>query len=79
MYFKAYEVNELFKVGRAKDIKARLQSYQTGHAHAHAHAVDLLYVLSVHNMKNAEKCIKAQLKEFQYRQMREVYQVPFLI
>ena len=66
------EVAELFKIGRAKDIKTRLQSYQTGHAHT----VDLLYVLSVHNMKNAEKCIKDQLKEFQYRQRREVYQVP---
>jgi phage anti-repressor protein/RNase P subunit RPR2 len=66
------EVSDLFKVGRAKDIKSRLQSYQTGHAHN----VNLLYVLAVHNMKNAEKCIKSQLKEFQYRQRREVYQVP---
>lgn len=66
------EVADLFKIGRSKDIKNRLQSYQTGHAHN----VNLLYVLSVHNMKNAEKCIKSQLKEFQYRQRREIYQVP---
>jgi phage anti-repressor protein len=66
------EIDNLFKVGRAKNIKTRLFSYQTGKAHN----VELLYLLSVHNMKDAEKCIKSQLKEFQYRTRREIYQVP---
>lgn len=66
------DVNELFKVGRAADLKKRLFSYQTGNAHT----VDLVYVLAVHDMKSAEKCIKSHLLEFQYRRRREVYQVP---
>jgi hypothetical protein len=66
------EIDNLFKVGRAKNIKTRLFSYQTGKAHN----VELLYLLSVHHMKDAEKCIKSQLKEFQYRTRREIYQVP---
>ena len=66
------EVDDLFKIGRAKNLKTRLFSYQTGKAHT----VDLIYVLAVHDMKSAEACVKAQLKKFQYRTRREVYQVP---
>jgi phage anti-repressor protein len=66
------EVNDLFKIGRASNLKKRLFSYQTGKAHS----VDLLYTLSVHNMKKAEKCMKALLEEYQYRTRREIYQVP---
>jgi phage anti-repressor protein len=66
------EVNDLFKIGRASNLKKRLFSYQTGKAHS----VDLLYTLSVHDMKKAEKCMKALLEEYQYRTRREIYQVP---
>jgi phage anti-repressor protein len=65
-------VSTMFKVGRAAALKARLFSYQTGKAHE----VDLLYVYAVHNMRSAERCVKAALEEFQYRKRREVYQVP---
>lgn len=66
------EIDNLFKVGRASDLKKRLFSYQTGTAHN----VDLLYTISVHDMKSAEKCIKMHLQEYQYRTRREIYQVP---
>lgn len=66
------EVEDLFKVGRAADLKKRLFSYQTGNAHT----VELIYVIAVHDMKSAERCVKSHLLEFQYRQRREVYQVP---
>ena len=66
------EINDLFKIGRACNLKKRLFSYQTGKAHS----VDLLYTLSVHDMKKAEKCMKALLEEYQYRTRREIYQVP---
>jgi phage anti-repressor protein len=66
------EVDDLFKIGRAGNIKKRLFSYQTGKAHE----VDLIYVLAVHDMKSAEKCVKSHLLEYQYRTRREIYQVP---
>jgi hypothetical protein len=65
-------IEQLFKVGRALNLKSRMFSYQTGRAHE----VDLLYVLSVYDMKSAERCVKEHLKEFQYRTRREVYQLP---
>ena len=65
-------VEELFKIGRAADLKKRLFSYQTGKAHE----VVLLYVYAVHDMRSAERCVKTALQEFQYRARREVYQVP---
>ena len=66
------EVDEMFKLGRASNLKTRLFSYQTGKAHS----VKLLYVLAVHDMKSAEKCVKDHLQEYQYRVRREVYQLP---
>ena len=66
------DVDDLFKIGRAGNLKQRLFSYQTGKAHN----VKLLYVLEVEDMKSVEKCIKQQLQEYQYRVRREVYQLP---
>lgn len=66
------EVDDMFKLGRAANLKTRLFSYQTGKAHS----VKLLYVLAVHDMKSAEKCVKQHLQEYQYRVRREVYQLP---
>jgi len=66
------EVDDLFKAGRAGDLKKRLFSYQTGRAHE----VEPVYIYAVHDMRTAERCIKLHLQEFQYRKRREVYQVP---
>ena len=66
------DTDDLFKAGRSQTLKLRMFSYQTGRAHE----VDLLYVLKVHDMKSAERCVKEHLKEFQYRSRREVYQLP---
>lgn len=65
-------IDELFKVGRTGDLKARMSTYQTGHGEQ----VQYLYILKVHDVKSAERCIKAQLAEFQHRKRREVYEVP---
>ena len=70
--FASTEVETLYKIGRAKDLKSRLFTYQTGRAHE----VIPLYILEVHDMKSAERCIKAHLQEYQYRKRREVYQIP---
>jgi phage anti-repressor protein len=66
------DVDNLFKAGRAGDMKKRLFSYQTGRAHE----VEPVYIYAVHDMRSAERCVKAHLQEFQYRKRREVYQVP---
>lgn len=66
------EVDDLFKAGRAGDLEKRLFSYQTGRAHE----VEPVFIYAVHDMRSAERCIKAHLQEFQYRKRREVYQVP---
>jgi len=66
------EVDDMFKTGRAGDLKKRLFSYQTGRANE----VEPVYIYAVHDMRSAERCVKAHLQEFQYRKRREVYQVP---
>jgi phage anti-repressor protein len=66
------QVDDLFKTGRAGDLKRRLFTYQTGRAHD----VEPVYIYAVHDMRSAERCVKAHLQEFQYRKRREVYQVP---
>lgn len=66
------EVDDLFKTGRAGDLKQRLFSYQTGRAHE----VEPVYIYAVYDMRSAERCVKAHLQEFQYRKRREVYRVP---
>jgi phage anti-repressor protein len=66
------DVADLFKTGRAGDLKNRMFAYQTGRAHE----VEPVYIYAVHDMRSAERCVKAHLAEFQYRKRREVYQVP---
>jgi hypothetical protein len=53
------------------DIISRLKTYNTGRVHE----VDLKYLAIVKNSKLIEKCIKFKLKNKQFYENREIYEV----
>jgi len=62
--------NSLYKIGRTKDLKKRLQSHQS----PLSHDIELLFYYESENIIKIEKCIKL-LKEYQYRKYKEVYKI----
>lgn len=70
-FFAANEKNNLNKIGVTTDIISRLKTYNTGRVHE----VDLKYLAIVKNSKLIEKCIKLKLKNKQFYENREIYEV----
>ncbi len=70
-FFAADERKKLNKVGITKDIVSRLKTYNTGRIYE----IDLKYFAIVKNAKLIEKCIKMKLKNKQYYENREIYEV----
>lgn len=64
-------VNSVYKLGKSKDLKARLRS----HSSAKMDDMDIIHVLEVEMLDEVERCVKAMLKQKQYRKIKEVYQV----
>jgi phage anti-repressor protein/predicted GIY-YIG superfamily endonuclease len=62
--------DNLYKIGRTKDLQKRLRNYNTGNADD----VEVLYVYRTDMIVGTESCVKAWLKEHQYRKYKEVYQ-----
>ena len=60
----------MYKIGRTKDLAKRLKTYNTGLADD----IDVLYYYKTKDIAAVENCVKAMLKEKQYRKYKEVYQ-----
>jgi phage anti-repressor protein/predicted GIY-YIG superfamily endonuclease len=65
------ENDSLYKLGKTTDIKKRIKNYNTGKADN----VTVLFVYEVNDIDTVEKCVKTQMKKFQYRKYKEVYQI----
>ncbi|NBU82113.1 MAG: GIY-YIG nuclease family protein [Flavobacteriaceae bacterium] len=63
--------DSVFKIGRSKDLKKRLQTYQTGRSTD----IILEYIYKTDHLNEVEGCLKALLKKNQYRKYKELYQV----
>ena len=63
--------NSLYKIGRTKDLKKRLQSHQS----PLSHDIEVLFYYESENIIKIEKCIKLLMKEYQYRKYKEVYKI----
>ena len=63
--------NSLYKIGRAKDLKKRLQSHQS----PLSHDIEVLFYYESKNIIKIEKCIKLLMKDYQYRKYKEVYKI----
>lgn len=70
-FFATDERKNLNKIGRTSDIISRLKTYNTGRVYD----IDLKYLAIVKNAKLIEKCIKFKLKNNQYYENREIYEV----
>jgi hypothetical protein len=64
------EKDSLVKIGQTKDLAKRLSNYSTGAADG----VEVLYKFRTNSHISTERCLKALLKEHQYRKRKEVYQ-----
>ncbi len=63
--------NNLFKIGKTKDLRRRLSQHQS----SLADDIDVLFVFECENMDRVEMCIKAAAKGHQYRKRKEVYEI----
>lgn len=70
-FFAADERKNLNKIGITSDIISRLKTYNTGRVNE----VDLKYLAVVKNSKLIEKCVKLKLKNNQYFENREIYEI----
>ena len=64
--------NSVYKLGRTSNLVKRLVNYHTGHADDD---IDLVFKHRTDNHKVVETCVKAMLKEKQYRKYKEIYEV----
>jgi phage anti-repressor protein len=63
-------MDSVFKLGKSKDLKGRLRSYNSGRMDD----IEPVYVVKTENIDAVERCMKAFLKEKQYRKIKEVYE-----
>lgn len=63
--------NSLYKIGKTKKLRNRLQNYNADKKDD----IIPIYIYETDNIDAVEKCVKAFIKEYQYRKYKEVYQV----
>lgn len=61
----------LYKIGKTKDIKNRLKTYNS----PLANDLKIVYEYETTNIDLVEKCIKVLMKHAQYRKYKEIYEV----
>jgi len=61
----------LYKLGKTKNLKNRLKTYNTGNAND----IEPLFILPVKDIDSVESCIKKGCQKFQYRKYKEVYEI----
>jgi phage anti-repressor protein len=63
--------NNLYKIGKTKDLKKRLQSHSSGLSED----IDILFIQETDDITKIEKCAKEAMKKHQFRKYKEVYQI----
>jgi len=63
--------DDVFKIGKSKKLKNRLKSYNSGRAND----IEVLHIYECDDIGRVETCVKNAMKQFQYRNYKEVYQV----
>lgn len=61
----------LYKLGKTKNLKKRLQTYNTGNAND----VKPIFIMKVSDIDSVESCIKNACSKFKYRKYKEVYEI----
>lgn len=61
----------LFKIGKTKDLKNRLNTYNSGNANE----VEPVFIIQVKDIDGVEACIKRSVREHQYRKYKEIYEI----
>ena len=61
----------LYKLGKTKGLKHRLNTYNSGNAND----VEPLFILPVNDIDSVETCVKKSCKKHQYRKYKEVYEI----
>jgi len=70
--FKAsQDADNLYKLGRTRDMRTRLSNHQS----SRADNIDVLFEYKASNIYAVETCVKAFLKQHQYRKYKEIYNV----
>ena len=64
-------LHNVYKIGSTEDFKKRLTTHHT----SHADNIEVKHVYKTSDVKGVERCLKAVLKEKQYRKRKEFYQV----
>lgn len=63
--------DSIYKLGRSRNLKARLQSYNSGKMDD----VEVIHIFETDMIETVETCVKAMLSAKQYRNIKEVYEV----
>lgn len=66
----SHDKDSVYKIGRTKDLNQRLATYNTGTADG----VEVVFKFRTESHKATEACVKAMLREKQFRKYKEVYQ-----
>jgi hypothetical protein len=61
----------IFKIGRTKNIRKRLQNYVTG---KDTHP-DVKFIMLVDNRKDVENCVKKLSQKYQFKKNQEIYKI----
>ena len=64
-------LHDLYKIGITTDFKSRLTTHHT----SHADNVEVKHIYKTSDVKGVERCLKAVLRENQYRKKKEFYQI----
>ncbi len=64
-------LKDVYKIGSTEDFKKRLTTHHT----SHADNIEVKHVYKTSDVKGVERCLKAVLKEKQYRKRKEFYQI----
>jgi hypothetical protein len=62
---------DVYKFGKTDDLAKRMATYNTGRAKD----IEILFIYQVKYLERAERCVKNQLEDFQYKNKKEIYQV----
>ena len=64
-------IEDVYKLGKAKNFKSRLQTHQT----SHPEKLDIAYVYETDMIDQVESCLKNLLKTKGYRKRKEFYEI----
>jgi len=64
-------IEDVYKLGKAKNFKSRLQTHQT----SHPEKLDIAYVYETDMIDQVESCLKNLLKDKAYRKRKEFYEI----